>query len=764
MTDNTAKKYDSTDFQESNFGIRNKEDMKHIFDVMRNKIYSNKILAVLREYSTNACDAHIESGQKNRPIEVTLPTQKEPVLRIRDFGAGLSEEDIRNIYTMYGASTKRGSSELNGQLGFGSKAAFSYIDNYTVISYFNGQKTTYEAYVDETGLGAISQISKEDTLEPSGIEIQVSVQYQDIDTFHETASKLYEYFEVPPRVKNINRAITRPTYKLKGTSWGLREQEIANNSNGYYYSSRYRAVRDFNKLIMGNVAYPVNYQVLQDNLKSSTNWRLYDALLNSPVDFFVPVGKASIAASREALEYNKNTLRAFQELFNTAIEEITAEFNRRLAVAKDIVEAKRLFSLITKGELKSLAGIITSGQGLMWNGQLIEDEHFRTPLITYQTVEADGTSEDNLSYTTRLIEPTRYNATGIRQYTVNAHYSFEFNNEIALFYQDTSDKPILRIRKYLADNSATKKRVLLFKVEEGRTTIDQIATESTIPRSYFTNLSTIEPLVVENTRAAGPHNVKHSRKVFQLSPLENSRGADSTYWDTVSIDPDQEYYYVYLSRFCPQFTQDASTMQNHTFNDLLTNYQRLTGTDIRSRIIGVKVGAADRIAPTWRSLHSVLQAGIEQQITTLTADIRTYALADLRLSSNGGDIIYKLHEANFHRELDRLDPQSPMRQFYSRFYEASQQVENHEAENSIDLIRSMTRLISSETLATLENLHETVTNEITNEFDALINNHYPLLEYINLRYGQTITPNFAAIVADYIIGRDLLRNQVVNPD
>src|SRR6266498_3259199 len=79
----------------------------HIMDLLTD-LYSDPEMAVLREYSTNARDSHIEAGIADRPIEVSLPTPLSQFLRIRDFGAGLNAEDIREIYSRYGKSTKRG--------------------------------------------------------------------------------------------------------------------------------------------------------------------------------------------------------------------------------------------------------------------------------------------------------------------------------------------------------------------------------------------------------------------------------------------------------------------------------------------------------------------------------------------------------------------------------------------------------------------------------------------------------------------------------
>src|SRR4051794_3841103 len=95
----------------------------HIMSVLTN-LYSDPEYAIIREYATNAWDAHIEAGIL-RPIEVVTPTDLSPYLSIQDWGVGLDKDGIERIYSKYGASTKRESNDFNGQLGMGCKSALA---------------------------------------------------------------------------------------------------------------------------------------------------------------------------------------------------------------------------------------------------------------------------------------------------------------------------------------------------------------------------------------------------------------------------------------------------------------------------------------------------------------------------------------------------------------------------------------------------------------------------------------------------------------
>src|SRR3954462_183715 len=116
-----------------------KENMGMVMTILTD-LYSNPVLAVIREYSTNALDAQIEAGV-DRPIEVTLPGPLSPFFKVRDYGDGLNEDDIRDIYSQYGTSTKRASNDVVGMLGLGCKSALTYTDQFTVTGIKNGVMT-----------------------------------------------------------------------------------------------------------------------------------------------------------------------------------------------------------------------------------------------------------------------------------------------------------------------------------------------------------------------------------------------------------------------------------------------------------------------------------------------------------------------------------------------------------------------------------------------------------------------------------------------
>src|ERR1019366_3856120 len=100
-------------------------DASIIFDILRSKMYSNPVLAICREISCNARDAHREVNKNNTPIEIHLPNGLDPNYKIKDFGPGISPDRIENVFIRYGVSTKREDNIQTGAFGMGCKTPFS---------------------------------------------------------------------------------------------------------------------------------------------------------------------------------------------------------------------------------------------------------------------------------------------------------------------------------------------------------------------------------------------------------------------------------------------------------------------------------------------------------------------------------------------------------------------------------------------------------------------------------------------------------------
>jgi hypothetical protein len=341
------------------FGIK-EDGFAHIFNVLRNQLYSDKVLAVVREYSCNASDAHVAAGKADVPIKVTLPNRLNPNLSIRDYGDALSDDDIKNIYAFYGESTKRNTNDQIGMLGIGSKAAFAYGDNFVINSYINGEKNTYNAFIDPSQVGQISKLESTDTDEPNGIEIVVPVKLDDIHEFEAKAKSLFEYFPVKPIIAGTSDFIYENNELLfEGDGWQWNKGE-----------NRY-ADRDATA-IMGNIAYPIEAYAL--NLKDDDS-RL-NSLIRANLIMKFDIGDLEISASREKLQFTDKTKQAVIDRLKIVEEQVIEKALDQFGKCDSMFAAKSLYGTLmdwTSG-LHEFRDILS--KKLTWNGQVISGNSY----------------------------------------------------------------------------------------------------------------------------------------------------------------------------------------------------------------------------------------------------------------------------------------------------------------------------------------------------------------------------------------------------
>lgn len=275
------------------FRIRNSAKA---FNILSSGLYANKIRAIVRELSCNAVDSHIAAGKTDTPFDVHLPNQLEPWFAIRDYGTGLTHEQVTNIYTTYFESTKTNSNEFIGALGLGSKSPFSYTDNFTVTAIKDGVKGIYTAFINDQGVPSIALMTTEQTDEPSGVEVKFSVNDNwDFSKFREEARHVYTYFKLRPVVTGAsNFEFRNVEYETKDLIPGV---HAYNDSRG-------------SVAIMGNIAYPIQIPNADQSLGDLRS------LLNCGLEMHFGIGELDFQASREGLSYIPQTIEAIKNKLN----------------------------------------------------------------------------------------------------------------------------------------------------------------------------------------------------------------------------------------------------------------------------------------------------------------------------------------------------------------------------------------------------------------------------------------------------------------
>ena len=335
------------------FGIK-QDGLAHIFNVLRNQLYSDKILAVMREYSANALDANVEAGNGDVPIVVTLPNALNLNFKVRDRGFGLSDEDIKEIYAFYGESTKRKSNALIGQLGLGSKSAFAYGDNFVINSFVRGVKNTYNAFIDDSQVGQIAKLNSEKTTEHDGVEIVIGVRREDIGSFAEKAASLFQHFKVKPQILGATINFQKNLVELSGKDWEV-------------YNEQRDAI-----VVMGNIAYPTGYSFLNCSDEDTRVLLTYSGLV---IKF--EIGELDVAANRESLQYTKRTIEAVKSKLKKVKTELTSQLLKKCTESASLFEAKRLYGEIFMHNIDNSTSALYRFsrliKGVTWQGVKIDD-------------------------------------------------------------------------------------------------------------------------------------------------------------------------------------------------------------------------------------------------------------------------------------------------------------------------------------------------------------------------------------------------------
>lgn len=321
--------------------------MGHIMNLL-SKVYRDNAEAVLREYAANGWDSHVAAGV-GRPIEITLPTLFNPVLTIRDFGLGLSKNDVATLYTSYGRSTKQNDDSQIGAFGIGSKCGFGLSPQFTVVGVKDGWRTVALCSLDANGFPSARILSHEPTEDGNGVAIQITV--PDHEAVARAATVLFGTW-TPGSVKidgEMPPSIYEDTLEVAG---GM---HAAYASRGGHLS-----------VVMGNVAYRASQSLLRqaaDGQGSSVRETL--SLVGRGLRLWaeVPMGAVDITPSRDDLSNTDRTINALRVIAQTYTENLRPALARTIDAEPTPMEASL--------RLREFRGLVPGfeSKGAEWRGQ-----------------------------------------------------------------------------------------------------------------------------------------------------------------------------------------------------------------------------------------------------------------------------------------------------------------------------------------------------------------------------------------------------------
>ncbi|MGL6227929.1 MAG: hypothetical protein ACRC3J_01805 [Culicoidibacterales bacterium] len=354
------------------------------FRILSSNLYKYKIRAVIRELSCNAVDGHIALAatgvEPSKQFDVTIPTPITNNFIVRDYGIGMSHDDIMNLYTTYFASTKSNSNDFVGALGLGSKSPFSYTDTFTITSWFGGVKRVYTAFIKD-GEPNIAMNYEAESDEPTGIEINVPV-FDDFDEWSKEAARVYSAFdEYQPNFLNKKIYYTK---LIEGV-----------NYNTHYAAGMYAN--------MGGVIYPIPVEFYDKCIVA-----LHAA--NSMYMLNFKLGELDITPSREELSLDDDTIAAIRARFVAVDKTDYEKIDKILAQDVDVREIYReILADFPAGTWNIISSRVVQGRSLReWYNRY---QHSGITELTIVRYEGDKVSRKKCAKTrwsfSGAIDPTK---------------------------------------------------------------------------------------------------------------------------------------------------------------------------------------------------------------------------------------------------------------------------------------------------------------------------------------------------------------------
>jgi len=286
--------------QELNFSIDDNNSI--IFDILRDKMYSNKIGSLCREVISNSRDANREAGRADVPVEVEIAKPNkftflgDMSIIFRDNGIGISPDRMADVFVKYAASTKRNTNGQTGGFGLGAKTPFAYTDTFTVITTCNvgGKRIKYHytAMIDSSRKGKMIMFDSEETTENTGTQIIVPIKSDDRETFEYEVIKSTLLWKTRPTLINFIKKVPEINRVIDEKSFSIIEK------NSYIDGDYYIASVD-------GIMYPLNTSLLKIN-KGVGNSMVIELKLNT--------GDITLAANREAIQYDDDTVEKLKQI------------------------------------------------------------------------------------------------------------------------------------------------------------------------------------------------------------------------------------------------------------------------------------------------------------------------------------------------------------------------------------------------------------------------------------------------------------------
>ena len=280
-----------------------------LMQMLSKNLYSDSIGSTIRETASNALDSHRRAGV-DKPIVVSLEeVNGNYEFSVEDFGLGLDADDVENIISKYGKSTKREEANSLGMWGLGFKSPLAYSSTFYFVARKNGIERKYMMYEGED-VNTIDLLYESETTEGNGVKVIVPIKYSDYYSFKIKTKEQLAYFQNVyfniPDIDNSFKILRTEHYQLSNIST---DNYLHICLDDVYYPI------DFAKLGISSISFPVGLR-----------FNLSDGIFPTP--------------NREAIRYTEESKKVILDKIELVATEIVKLYNSQISEMNNL---KRIY-------------------------------------------------------------------------------------------------------------------------------------------------------------------------------------------------------------------------------------------------------------------------------------------------------------------------------------------------------------------------------------------------------------------------------------
>jgi hypothetical protein len=281
------------------------EQLGHVFRILAGQ-YADPYGSIVRELTSNAYDANIESGSE-KPVIVGFSSDlnNNQYFFVKDYGIGMDIKFMETTYMNWGESTKRNRNDVLGLFGIGSKSPLSIRNEYYITSVKNNIKYEYVIYKGDNDIPELDLLSQNEVNEQNGTIIKIYLQYDKYEFEIAIEKQLVFFSDVYYENTNIDNDFKIYDFK------------------NFIYSSSSRSIC----ICYKRVKYPINFSLLD-----------VSPLDNISIGLKFNIGELRVTPSRESIEYKDKEKQIIKERLKDALLELVDLYNNQNFIIEDIDE------------------------------------------------------------------------------------------------------------------------------------------------------------------------------------------------------------------------------------------------------------------------------------------------------------------------------------------------------------------------------------------------------------------------------------------